>query len=135
MNSVVNMKKDKGVIIPKIAIKKLRYVVKHVETFFPHKLSKGYESRNRRFLLKSNGELIYHHDNRSKRTTLLRLLVSLSFTRNKIFRILKTANVQGKVIAFSKDEKSAIKALVTQSELPVSQIPCSKIRYMCDGSK
>ena len=125
------MRQNNNLIMSMITRKRLNRVAKHVRDFFPYKLKNGHESRDRRFILKTNGDLIFNHDNRGKNTTLLRLLSALTFTRNKLFRVLKYSNARGKVIAFSQEEKSVIRAFVKSSELNINNIPCSRIKSLC----
>ena len=125
------MRQNNNLIMSLMATRRLNRVAKHIRDFFPCKLKNGYESKDRRFILKKNGDLIFHHDNREKNTTLLRLLSALTFTRNKLFRVLKYSNARGKVIAFSQEEKSVIRAFVQNSELNINDIPCSGIKSLC----
>ena len=126
------MRHTDGIIMPNVSKKHLKYVAKHVETFFPLSIKGNcLESKDRRFLMKSNGEILYHHDNRDKKTSLLRLMASLTFSKAKMFHVLRASNERKKIIPFSKEEKSVIRSFVANSNFPTEAIPCGKIRALC----
>lgn len=112
-----------------LALDKAIHVMK---AFFSEVCSDGQESKDRRFLLKSNGDIFYQTDKKQIRMKLQKLLATLSFNTAKLFAFLQGISKKNDGVApYSSDEKTLIRAFVSLSHFHRKYIPCAKVRDLC----
>ena len=100
--------------------------------FFSEKCPNGYESKDRRFLLKQNGNIHYQADTKEIVLKLRKLLVTLSLNAAKLFDFLKGISKKDiGVSPYSSDEKAFIRIFLSSSGFSRRHIPCAKVRKLC----
>ena len=106
--------------------------VRIIRGFFSEQTHDGYESKDRRFLLKSNGDIHYQSDTKQIVVKLQKLLITLSYNTVGLFRFLQAVSKGNSgVTPYSGDEKSFIRVFVSSSGFGRKHIPCSKVRQLC----
>ena len=89
------------------------------------------ESACRRFVLETNGSIVYQHDTAEICMPINKLLASLTLPNTSLFRYLKATSPDRQVTPYTIKEKKLIKAFVRTSKMKLNSIPCLKLRLAC----
>ena len=116
--------------------KHIDYVTKKMKKYFAIGLKTGFESKDRRFKLKStkntNKNLVFNSDSGQKSMSIGRLLTSLTLSNNKLYKYLEATRIKGQNIqAYENNEKLIIKTFVRLAGITIKSIPSLKVRKLC----
>ena len=108
---------------------KIALIRKNILQYLNVKVSEGFESPDRRFLLLPNGQIHYQGEKKEVIFSLGKLLASLCLTNAKLFRFLKNTT-NGNVKAYSKDDRLFISSFIRLAGIPQNLIQNVKVRQL-----
>ena len=112
--------------------KRIISITKTMTKYFSLTIKDGYlESVDRRFTLSPHGLVIYQHDTKEIKMSILKLIASLTLTTSKLFRFLTSTAYPQKLKQYSSSEKLCIRSFVRLTGISRRCIPCLQVRTLC----